>query len=204
MFFNSTRKLNHTFGVGMRLYSCRMRDRIRPGASDGDCRFARGAPLSFPLQWLLFAFFLVSPLGAQDSRNSIEVPGGLALLLKAKGVGVQIYGCVDGAWQLQAPAADLLDEQRKTIGRHYSGPTWELKDGSLVKGAVFSKQASPEATSIPWLLVKSTSATGKLETVQFIQRSETHGGAAPSGSCTGATTIRIPYSAVYSFYGRAR
>jgi hypothetical protein len=204
MFFNSTRKLNHTFGLGKTRYSDPKRDSIRSGASDGDGRFARGAPLGFPLLLLLFAFFLVATLSAQDSRNSIEVPGGLSLLLKAKGEGVQIYGCVNGTWQLQTPAADLLDDHGRTIGRHYSGPTWELNDGSLVKGAVVSKQASPEAMSIPWLLLKSSGATGKLETVQFIQRSETHGGVAPSGTCTEAATIRIPYSALYSFYGRAR
>lgn len=204
MFYNSIRKINHTFGWGKRRCSGRMRDGVRPGASDGDGRSAGEAPFGFSLLLLLFVCFLVASLSAQDGRDSIEVPGGLSLLLKAKGEGVQIYECINRTWQLQTPAADLLDDQRKVIGRHYSGPTWELNDGSLVKGAVVSKQASPEATSIPSLLIKSTSATGKLETVRYIQRSQTHGGVAPKEKCTEATTIRMPYSAIYSFYGRTR
>jgi hypothetical protein len=42
---------------------------------------------------------------------------------------------------------------RRVIGRHYGGPTWQHNDGSLVEEAVVSKQLSPEATSIPWLLL---------------------------------------------------
>jgi hypothetical protein len=141
---------------------------------------------------------------AQGDQKAIEVPVGLSLLLKAKGEGVQVYGCVNGSWTLQAPAADLLDEQSRVIGRHYGGPTWQLNDGSLVEGAVVSKQVSPETTSIPWLLIKSVRGTGSLEAVQFIQRSETHGGIAPNENCSQATVVRVPYTAIYLFYGRVR
>jgi hypothetical protein len=160
--------------------------------------------LGFLLLLFLFTCLPAASLSAQNKQNPIEVPGGLSLLLKAKGEGVQIYGCANGTWQLQAPDAELLDDQGREIGRHHSGPTWQLNDGSLVKGEVISTQLSPEATSIPWLLLKSTTGTGSLEAVQFVQRSETRGGVAPSGNCTEATTIRIPYSAMYSFYGKAR
>jgi hypothetical protein len=160
--------------------------------------------LGFHLLFLLPSLLFIANVGAQGNQNVIEVPDGLSLLLKAKGEGVQVYGCVNGSWILQAPAADLLDDQRRVIGRHYDGPTWRLNDGSLVEGAVVSKQVSPEATSIPWLLLKSVRGTGRLEAVQFIQRSETHGGIAPSENCSQATVVRVPYTAIYSFYGRAR
>jgi hypothetical protein len=204
MFFNSTPTLYPTLRLAKRRPSGQMRDGVRLGASTGNSQFVRGGRLLFPLLLLLPVFFFIASLNAQDTQSSIEVPDGSSLLLKAKGEGVQVYGCVSGMWQLQAPAAELLDDQGRVIGRHYSGPTWQLKDGSLVKGEVVSKQVSPEATSIPWLLIKSVTGTGRLEAVRFIQRSETHGGVAPNGSCSEATPLRVPYTAIYSFYGIAR
>ena len=204
MFFNSSPTLYPALRLAKRCFSGQVRGVVRLGACTGDSRFMRRGPLFFPLLFLLPAFFFITSLRAQDTQSSIAVPDGSSLLLKAKGEGVQVYGCVNRMWQLQTPAAELLDDQRRVIGHHYGGPTWQLNDGSVVKGAVVSKQDSPEASSIPWLLIKSVAGTGRLETVRFIQRSETHGGVAPNGSCSGATLIRVPYTAIYSFYGIAR
>lgn len=54
----------------------------------------------------------------------------------------------------------------------------------------FRKQVSPEA-SIPWLLLESVRGTGGLEAVQFIHRSETHGGTAPSENYSQATAVWV-------------
>jgi hypothetical protein len=204
MFFISTRKLRYSPYLTRRRLSGQLGYRFRLGATNGHSQFVPQKMLGFHLLFLLPALVFIANVSAQGNQNAIKVPVGLSLLLKAKGEGVQVYGCVNGSWILQAPAADLLNEQRRVIGRHYGGPTWQLNDGSLVEGAVVSKQVSPEPTSIPWLLIKSVRGTGELEAVQFIQRSETHGGIAPSGNCSQATTVQVPYTAMYSFYGRAR
>jgi hypothetical protein len=204
MLFNSTRKLRCSSYLTRRRLLGQLHYRVRLGATNRHSQFMHRKTLGFQLLFLLPSLLFVANVGAQGNQNAIEVPVGLSLLLKAKGEGVQIYGCVDGSWILEAPAAQLLDEQRRVIGRHYDGPTWRLNDGSLVEGAVVSKQVSPEATSIPWLLLKSVRGTGRLEAVQFIQRSETHGGIAPGENCSQATAVRVPYTAIYSFYGRAR
>jgi hypothetical protein len=204
MLFNSTRKLRYSSYLRRRRLSCQLPYGVRLGATNRHSQFMRQKTLGFHQLFLLPTLLFVANVGAQANQGSIEVPVGLSLLLKAKGEGVQVYGCVNGSWILQAPAANLLDEQRRVIGRHYGGPTWQLNDGSLVEGAVVSKQVSPEATSIPWLLIKSVRGTGRLEAVRFIQRSETHGGIAPSGNCGQTTAVRVPYTAMYSFYGRAR
>jgi len=206
MLFNSTRKLRYSSYRTRRRLSGQLHYGVRLGATNRHSQFMRQKTLGFHLLFLLpsLLFVFVAIVSAQGNQNAIEVPVGLSLLLKAKGEGFQVYGCVNGSWILQAPAADLLDEQRRVIGRHYGGPTWRLNDGSLVEGAVVSKQVSPEATSIPWLLLKSVRGTGRLEAVQFIQRSETHGGIAPGENCSQATAVRVPYTAIYSFYGRAR
>ena len=52
----------------------------------------------------------------------------------ARATGFQIYVCrpdVEGkpVWALKAPEAELFDEQGKSIGRHFAGPTWQFSDG---------------------------------------------------------------------------
>ncbi|HEY4382622.1 MAG TPA: DUF3455 domain-containing protein [Acidobacteriaceae bacterium] len=137
---------------------------------------------------------------AQTAKESIDVPPHSRLLLRAVGSGDQVYGCVDGSWVLKAPDAKLLNEEGSVIGRHFAGPTWQLNDGSWVKGKAIAKQVAPDATAVPWLLLESLGGTGRLGAVRFIQRTETHGGNAPNGSCSQSAIRRVPYTATYSFY----
>jgi hypothetical protein len=138
---------------------------------------------------------------AQTAKESIDVPPHSRLLLRAIGSGDQVYGCVNGSWALKAPDAKLLNQEGSVIGRHFAGPTWQLNDGSLVKGRAVAKQVAPDAAAVPWLLLESVGGTGKLGAVRFIRRTGTHGGNAPDGSCSQSATRRVPYTATYSFYG---
>jgi hypothetical protein len=138
---------------------------------------------------------------AQTAKESIDVPPQSRLLLRAFGSGDQVYGCVNGSWDLKAPDAKLLNQDGSIIGRHFAGPTWQLKDGSWVKGKAVAKQVAPDANAVPWLLLESVGGTGRLGTVRFIQRTGTHGGNAPDGSCSQSAMLRVPYTATYSFYG---
>ena len=137
---------------------------------------------------------------AQTAKESIDVPPHSRLLLRAIGSGDQVYGCVNGRWALTAPDAKLLNQDGSVIGRHFAGPTWQLNDGSWVKGRAVAKQVAPDAAAVPWLLVESVGGTGRLGTVRFIQRTGTHGGNAPDGSCSDRAMRRVPYTATYSFY----
>ena len=137
---------------------------------------------------------------SQTAKESIDVPPHSRLLLRAVGSGDQVYGCVNGRWALTAPDARLLNQEGSVIGRHFAGPTWQLDDGSWVKGRAIAKQVPPDATAAPWLLLESVAGTGRLGTVRFIQRTGTHGGNAPDGSCSQSAKRRVPYSAIYSFY----
>jgi hypothetical protein len=137
---------------------------------------------------------------AQTAKESIDVPPHSRLLLRAIGSGDQVYGCVNGRWALTAPDAKLLNQDGSVIGRHFAGPTWKLNDGSWVKGRAVAKQVVPDATAVPWLLLESVGGAGRLGTVRFIQRTGTHGGNAPDGSCSETAMRRVPYTATYSFY----
>jgi hypothetical protein len=137
---------------------------------------------------------------AQSAKESIDVPPHSILLLRAIGSGDQVYGCVNGRWALTAPDAKLLNQAGSVIGRHFAGPTWQLNDGSWVKGSVIAKQVAPDATAVPWLLLESVGGTGKLGTVRFIQRTGTRGGNARDASCSQNAMLRVPYTATYSFY----
>lgn len=136
-------------------------------------------------------------------------------ILKARGVGVQIYACranpgqTEGTqsygWVLKAPEAALLDERGATIGRHYEGPTWELNDGSRVVGVAQASLAAPSGDAIPWLrlAVVRSGGVGALASVRAVQRVETVGGKAPASGCDDATQdseVRVNYEATYYFY----
>jgi hypothetical protein len=137
--------------------------------------------------------FALQP-AAQPSLGSV--------VLEAQGVGAQVYTCSDSKWTLKAPDARLLDASGHVIGRHFAGPTWQLSDGSTVKGSLLSSTPSPDGASVPWLLLKAVagSGTGKFAAVAFIRRTETRGGKAPDEVCTNGDEKRVNYSAKYTFY----
>jgi hypothetical protein len=141
---------------------------------------------------------------AQSEKESIDVPPHSRLLLRAVGSGDQVYGCINGRWAFTAPDAKLLNQQGSVIGRHSAGPTWQLNDGSWVKGKAVAEQVAPDANAVPWLLLESVGGTGRLGTVRFIQRTGTRGGNAPDGGCSQSAKRRVPYTATYSFYETGR
>src|SRR5207253_9964689 len=58
------------------------------------------------------------------------------------------------------------------------GPSWRHQDGSEVSGKAVARVESPDADSIPWLLVSATGHAGRgvLAGVTSIQRINTLGG----------------------------
>jgi hypothetical protein len=92
-------------------------------------------------------------------------------------------------------------------------PSWQSSfDSSAVWGETAasipagSDPSCPTAGSLPCLLVeavatkKGTFGPGYLTNTTYIQRLNTVGGAAPSGSCKVGDQALVPYSADYSFY----
>lgn len=130
-------------------------------------------------------------------------------ILTTTGKGSQLYTCqqVSGTpqWVFQAPEAILYDATGNAVGTHGAGPSWRSKDGSTVKGQVLATSPSPEPRSIPWLLLKATTAEGSgiMTKVELIRRSDTHGGTAPNTGCDAqhlSENVRVPYTATYTFY----
>jgi hypothetical protein len=160
----------------------------------------------------LLALVFVLAHGAQDVAPEADetVPSSGTLVLEAQGNGFQIYGCTaQGSaytWTLTAPEATLIDPAGDEIGTHSAGPTWTFKDGSSITGKVTQKKASPEEGSIPWLLLAATVTPGhpgQADTISFVRRYNTHGGAAPATGCdadNAGKTRRVPYTATYAFY----
>jgi hypothetical protein len=147
--------------------------------------------------------------------DKIKAPAGEGVVLQAHASGSQIYVCQPGndgklAWTLKAPEAELHDQQGVTIGQHYAGPTWKDNDGSEVTGKAVARVDSPEADSIPWLLLTVTghSGDGVLSRVTTIQRIHTKGGQPPpAAECNTSkqnTEVKIPYTADYYFYAPAK
>jgi hypothetical protein len=146
-----------------------------------------------------------------DVPEKIKAPAAEQVVLQAQGAGSQIYTCQPAAdgkygWTLKAPEAELRDQKGAVIGKHYAGPTWKHNDGSEVTGKAVARVDSPDADSIPWLLVNVTSHSGEgvLSHVTNIQRVHTHGGQPPSSSdCNAAkqnTETKSSYTADYYFF----
>ncbi len=136
-------------------------------------------------------------------------PAGLSVYLEVPATGVQIYTCGKNpagawAWTFKAPEAALFDTQKKSIGKHYGGPTWEGTDGGKVVGAVKANAPAPGGNSIPWLLldIKSSEGSGQFTIAKGILRVSTTGGTAPAQGCDEAHAnqeSRVPYTATYLF-----
>jgi Protein of unknown function (DUF3455) len=153
--------------------------------------------------------FFPSPTGAQAVPEQLEPPANERLLLQVHAKGDQIYLCkaesAQFRWTLKAPEAQLFSKDGKPFGKHFAGPSWEANDGSRVTGKAAASAPSPDADSIPWLLltVVGRSAEGVLAHVTSIQRLHTKGGEAPLTSCDRAHVgqeLRVPYSADYLFF----
>ena len=163
---------------------------------------------------LIVAAVSIPALHAQQTGGSIDLPAGTHIVLQVLGDGVQIYTCTDtpgGAkWALKAPDAKLLDASGKTVGGHFAGPTWKLEDGSQVQGELIASKVASETGSVAWLLLRAKEGTakGSLADVAFIRRTETHGGVAPESGCAtsqdAGKTVRVPYTAIYTFYKAAK
>jgi uncharacterized protein DUF3455 len=163
---------------------------------------------------VLGLIFAAEPLrvsaSEQDVPAQLKPAEGRALIAEAHAKGFQIYACKnDGkayTWTLKGPEAELFDKADKAVGRHFAGPTWEWSDHSQVTGKMMTNAPSPNADSIPWLLLVATGHSGKgiLARVTNIQRLNTKGGKAPAEGCDAAhegQETRTAYTADYLFYG---
>jgi hypothetical protein len=165
----------------------------------------------------LLALLSLTPAAAQqlarpDVPDKLAPAPGEALILQAHAKGDQIYVCKPASdtdakltWVLKAPDAQLFDAQEKVIAKHFAGPTWKHNDGSEVVGKVSARLDSPDANSIPWLLLTaaSHSGVGVFSKVASIQRLHTKGGQPPQSGCDDEhrnAESKSTYSADYYFY----
>lgn len=165
----------------------------------------------FVLSSLVAAAYLVAAFAVcgQQVPSQLQPPAGEQLLLQVHAKGDQIYTCkgdaAQAAWALKAPDAQLFDKDGKPFGKHFAGPSWEASDGSRVTGKAVANVPSPDADSIPWLLVNIVGheGSGVLSRATSIQRINTKGGKAPASGCDAAhagAEVRVAYSADYLFY----
>jgi hypothetical protein len=157
----------------------------------------------------LGVILLGAAVWAQQVPAALQTAADEQLVVRVHAKGDQIYSCkVDGAqagWTLKAPEAQLFDKDGKAFGKHFAGPSWEASDGSRVVGKAAANVASPDADSIPWLLVKVVSHAGEgvLARVTSIQRINTKSGKAPASGCDAGHAgqeVRAAYSADYLFF----
>src|SRR5579863_8243763 len=121
---------------------------------------------------------------AQQIPKNLQPPANQRSFVKVQAKGDQVYSCKgDGGqftWTLKAPDAQLFDKNGKLFGKHFAGPSWQANDGSRVTGKAVSNSPSPDANSIPWLLVSIVDRGGEgvLARATSVQRINTKGGKA--------------------------
>src|SRR6202047_2954830 len=132
-------------------------------------------------------------VAAQEVPENLRPPANEQLLFRLHAKGDQVYICKGEAgqfaWVLKAPDAQLFDQDGKPFGKHFAGPSWEAADGSRVTGKAVANEPSPDADSIPWLLVNIVShdGTGVLSRATTIQRLKHPRGDKPSHPSGGHT-----------------
>jgi hypothetical protein len=140
---------------------------------------------------------------APDVPAEIEVDADHKVHFHTYAEGVQIYSWNGSSWVFVAPDAVLFDADGNVVGSHYAGPTWESQSGSKVVGARVSSAPSPNAKSIPLLLLEARTAEGPgiFARTTYIQRVNTVGGVAPSAPGTSVgEEARVFYTAEYFFF----
>ena len=158
------------------------------------------------LSLLLFAFAQTTP-----ATDDTMPPAGAVAVETAQGRGVQVYHCeAQGSkfeWAFDSPSATLyLPGTDQQVGTHTVGPSWTWNDGSSITGTVAATKPSPQSGDLPWLLLKTkplSITTGTLGKVSWVRRSDTSGGAAPTGGCDAqhqGALKQVPYTATYTFY----
>jgi Protein of unknown function (DUF3455) len=160
---------------------------------------------SAALASLLLSALSVSALAAEKPLPDAIAAPGEAVVLTVHAEGAQVYECKAGAdgktaWAFREPIATLMADG-KTVGRHYSGPNWELSDGSAVVGKAIGEAPGMTANDIPWLKLEviSRRGSGVVSSVTTVQRINTQGGKL-KGACDKAGATRsAPYSADYVF-----
>jgi Protein of unknown function (DUF3455) len=131
-----------------------------------------------------------------------------SLVLRVHASGDQIYSCDGAQWVPRGPDARLTNDAGQAAGSHSFGPAWRWADSSSVTARAVAS-ATPDANSIPWLLMRVTGheGGGALNGVTSIQRLHTNGGKPPMPSCTQEQkneTLRVPYTADYHFFSAPR
>ncbi|WP_394614817.1 DUF3455 domain-containing protein [Lentzea sp. JNUCC 0626] len=133
---------------------------------------------------------------------AVQVPPGNKLVEKFYAKGVQTYTCASGAWKSLEPAATLADRLGRAVGLHSRGPIWvSTVDGSAVEAAPVDGARNEVPGAVPELLLKakSTRGSGVFAGVSYVQRLNTKGGLAPTGSCTEGAQTSVRYEALYTF-----
>jgi len=142
---------------------------------------------------------LLRAVPAQADATAIE--------LQAR--GAQIYVCEQSsdvyAWRLKGPEAILLNASGSEAGRHFSGPSWQAKDGSIVVGEPIIASGSPTEGSVPWVILraKSHAHSGIFSSVDYVVRVHTQGGLAPADGCDRSHRSderSVGYTATYVFF----
>ncbi len=159
-------------------------------------------------QVLLTVLLIIAPVSGAawaEVPDAIAAPGEI-LVAKLHAEGAQVYECKSDAsgklvWQFREPIATLI-EGGKTVGRHYTGPRWELADGSIVAAKAVGRAPGATAQDIPQLKLEATEqrGAGRLSGVTTVQRLDTKGGNVEGGCPSPGALLSVPYSADYAFY----
>jgi hypothetical protein len=148
----------------------------------------------------------IQPPVLPPSCGSLQVEAGNEAFFGVYAIGVQVYRWNGKTWGFKEPIANLYADSgfNGKVGKHYVGPTWESNSGSNVVAArVPDTGCTPDATAIPWLLLKtvSTDGPGIFSKVTYIQRVNTTGGLVPTVAGTTVGEEKgVPYTAEYYFY----
>ena len=151
----------------------------------------------------------VTPNESLPDGIKVKPEENLKIVATFRGVGKQVYDCDATTKTYPAksrePVAGLFTSRGIPVGIHGKGPFWADFDGSHVDGsAPIAADSTDKLKNVPWLRLTGTptAGTGVLSNVVVIQRIDTRGGVAPTGTCTASSTVAVDYTANYVFWAK--
>lgn len=167
-----------------------------------------------PFSLLLLALYPFLQQPSEPAPDRTLPPPGTSTAATVQGRGVQVYRCSVGngevGWVLVGPEAVLVRASDGVqVGIHGAGPSWHWGDGSAITGNVVASTPTPQQGNVPTLLLEAFpigNTRGFLSNILWVRRSGAAGGVAPADGCDNDhvnTTVRVPYTATYTFYNGA-
>lgn len=140
--------------------------------------------------------------------SDIQIPKTAQSSMQLQAEGFQLFQCSRDKygyfWRFIAPEVSLYDGQNKIIVKQGADFNFIANDGSRLKAKIVASDRSSRAklNDVLFEVTPHGTVNGMLSNFHWVKRSDAQGGI-PQSTCTAkrrGQAIKVPFSAIYTFY----